>query len=112
MSLFDVLFANNTVAIIFSGDIAREIARKHNIPPAYSAAWLDIFSCVFQGIPHGAQILLASSIAGVSPFGCAVRLLLSHTRNGCHPLYLVYVNLQEKGREGELLINEWSEISS
>ncbi len=67
-SLFDIMLANNTIAIILGGNIAREIGRKHQIPPAYCAAWLDIFSCVFQGlIPHGAQILLASSIAGLSP---------------------------------------------
>ncbi len=68
VSIFDILLANNTIAIIFTGEIAREIVKKHKIPPHYSAAWLDIFSCVFQGIiPYGAQILLASTIAGVSP---------------------------------------------
>ena len=68
VSIFDLLLANNTIAIIFSGEIARDIAKKNNIPAHYSAAWLDIFSCVFQGIiPYGAQILLASAIAGVSP---------------------------------------------
>lgn len=68
VSIFDILLANNTIAIIFTGEIARELAKKHKIPPHYSAAWLDIFSCVFQGlIPYGAQILLASAIAQVSP---------------------------------------------
>jgi len=68
VSVFDILLANNTVAIIFSGEIARDFAKKYHIPPHYSAAWLDIFSCVFQGIiPYGAQILLAATIAGVSP---------------------------------------------
>ncbi|MEH0002791.1 MAG: Na+/H+ antiporter NhaC family protein [Holosporaceae bacterium] len=68
VSLFDILLANNTIAIILSGEIAREIARRNKVPAAYSAAWLDIFSCVFQGlIPYGAQILLASTIAGISP---------------------------------------------
>lgn len=68
VSIFDVLLANNTIAIIFSGEIARNIAKKYRIPAHYSAAWLDIFSCVFQGlIPYGAQILLASTIVGVSP---------------------------------------------
>lgn len=68
VSIFDILLANNTIAIIFTGEIARELAKKHNVPAHYSAAWLDIFSCVFQGIiPYGAQILLASAIAHVSP---------------------------------------------
>ena len=66
--MFDILLANNTIAIIFSGEIAREIAKKYNIPPHYSAVWLDIFSSVVQGIiPYGAQVLLASAITGVSP---------------------------------------------
>jgi Na+/H+ antiporter NhaC len=68
VSIFDILLANNVIAIIFCGEIARDIAKKYNIPPHYSAAWLDIFSCVFQGIiPYGAQVLLASTIAKVSP---------------------------------------------
>ncbi len=66
--IFNLLLANNTIAIIFSGEIAREIAKKHKIPRHYSAVWLDIFSCVIQGIiPYGAQILLASAFAGISP---------------------------------------------
>ncbi len=67
-SIFDILLANNVIAIIFCGEIAKDISKKYNIPPHYSAAWLDIFSCVFQGIiPYGAQVLLASTIAKVSP---------------------------------------------
>jgi Na+/H+ antiporter NhaC len=66
--IFDLLLANNTIAIIFSGEIARDIAKRYKIPRHYSAVWLDSFSCVFQGlIPYGAQILLASAIAGISP---------------------------------------------
>lgn len=68
VSVFDILLANNTVAIIFSGEIVRNIAIKYRIPRHYSATWIDNFSCVFQGlIPYGAQVLLASSIAGISP---------------------------------------------
>jgi Na+/H+ antiporter NhaC len=68
VSIFDILLANNTIAIIVTGELAREIAKKHQIPPHYSATWLDIFSCVLQGIiPYGAQILLASAIAKTSP---------------------------------------------
>jgi Na+/H+ antiporter NhaC len=75
VSIFDILLANNTIAIIFSGEIARDIAKRYHIPKHYSAAWLDIFSCVFQGIiPYGAQILLVSSIAGVSPLHIALNV--------------------------------------
>lgn len=64
VSIFDILLANNTIAIIFSGDFARKISEKYKIPSHYTATWLDTFSCVFQGIiPYGAQILLASVIA-------------------------------------------------
>ncbi|MDR2677726.1 MAG: hypothetical protein LBB26_04175 [Puniceicoccales bacterium] len=67
-SFFALMFANNTVAIIFSGEIAREIAKKNGVPPHRSAAWLDTFSCVFQGIaPYTPQLLLASAIGDISP---------------------------------------------
>ena len=67
--IFSNLFvANNTVAIILSGDMAREVAREYGVDPKRSAALLDIFSCVVQGIiPYGAQLLLACSIAKLSP---------------------------------------------
>ncbi|APR69474.1 MULTISPECIES: Na+/H+ antiporter NhaC family protein [Acinetobacter] len=67
--VFSNLFvANNTVAIILSGDMARVVAKEYGIDPKRSAALLDIFSCVTQGIiPYGAQLLLACSIAKISP---------------------------------------------
>lgn len=68
----DVLTANNTVAILISGDLARDIAQRHGISPRRSASLLDIFSCVMQGVlPYGAQILLAGSLAGLSPLAIA-----------------------------------------
>lgn len=69
VSLFDLLLANNTIAIIVSGPFARSIVHQTDISTAHAAAWLDIFSCVMQGlIPYGAQLLLVSSLANVSPF--------------------------------------------
>lgn len=67
--VFSNLFvANNTVAIILSGDMAREVAQVYGVDPKRAAALLDIFSCVVQGlIPYGAQLLLACSIAKMSP---------------------------------------------
>ena len=67
--IFANLFvANNTVAIILSGDMAREVAKEYGVEPKRAAALLDIFSCVVQGIiPYGAQLLLACSIAKMSP---------------------------------------------
>lgn len=67
-----VLTANNTVAILISGDLARDIAQRHGITPRRSASLLDVFSCVVQGVlPYGAQILLAASLAGLSPLAIA-----------------------------------------
>lgn len=64
----DVFTANNTVAILISGGLARDVAQQHGVPPARAASVLDIFACVTQGIlPYGAQILLAASLSKVSP---------------------------------------------
>lgn len=68
----DVFTANNTVAILVSGSVARDIAEKHGISPRRAASVLDIFACVTQGLlPYGAQILLAASLASVSPLALA-----------------------------------------
>ena len=70
VSLADIAVANNTVAILISGPIARDICREYKVDPRKSASLLDIFSCIFQGIiPYGAQILLVGSLTagGVSP---------------------------------------------
>ncbi len=66
--LANLATANNTVAIILSGSLARDIAQRHGVDPRRSASLMDIFSCVTQGLlPYGAQVLLAGSIAALSP---------------------------------------------
>lgn len=68
VAVADLCTANNTVAIILTGGMAREIAATSGVDPRRSASLLDIFSCVVQGLaPHAAQVLLAGSIAGISP---------------------------------------------
>lgn len=68
----DIVTANNTVAILISGSLARDVAQRHGVSPRRAASILDIFSCVAQGlIPWGAQILLAASLAKVSPLAIA-----------------------------------------
>lgn len=63
VSLADIAVANNTVAILFSGTIAKDIATHYEIDPRKSASLLDIFACVMQGIiPYGAQLLLVGSL--------------------------------------------------
>ena len=67
-SVTDVFTANNTVAILISGGVARDIAERHRVPPARAASVLDIFVCCVQSLlPYGAQILLAASLAVLSP---------------------------------------------
>lgn len=66
----DMAVANNTVAIIITGPIAKELSKKYKVDPRKSASLLDIWTCIFQGfIPYGAQILLAGSLTAgaVSP---------------------------------------------
>lgn len=60
--------ANNTVAIITVGSVSREIATRFGIPPRSTASILDTCSCIVQCmIPYGAQTLLATGLAGISP---------------------------------------------
>lgn len=60
----DIATANNTVAIVMAGPIAKQISMEYGITPRESASLLDTFSCIFQGIiPYGAQMLIAVSTA-------------------------------------------------
>ena len=59
--------ANNTIAILSVGDIARRVAEQYDIDPRRSASLLDTTSCCAQGLlPYGAQLLMAGSLAGIS----------------------------------------------
>lgn len=63
VALTDFATANNTVAIIISAPVARDLSRKYGVDPKRSASLLDIFSCVVQGIiPYGAQVLYACAL--------------------------------------------------
>lgn len=67
--LVDMCTANNTVAIVMAGPIAKEISEEFQISPKRSASLLDIFTSVGQGlIPYGAQLLSAASLTGLTPF--------------------------------------------
>ena len=60
----DIATANNTVAIVMAGPIAKQISSEYDITPKETASLLDTFSCIFQGIiPYGAQMLVAISTA-------------------------------------------------
>ncbi len=63
-ALLDLATATNTVAIILSGDLAKNISKKYKIDPRRTASLLDIFSCVFQGLlPYSGQLLLSTGFA-------------------------------------------------
>ena len=64
----DLSTANNTIAIMIAGPLAKDIATKYNIEPRKAASIIDIFSCAVQGIiPYGAQLIVAAGVAGISP---------------------------------------------
>ena len=67
VSLVNLCTANNTIAIITTGPLAKDITEKFGLDPRKTASILDTFSCFVQGIiPYGAQMLMASGLAGVS----------------------------------------------
>ena len=68
VSFANLCTANNTIALIMAGPIAKDIADRFHIDPRRSASLLDIFSCFVQGIiPYGAQMLMAAGLGAVSP---------------------------------------------
>ncbi|WP_342775816.1 Na+/H+ antiporter NhaC family protein [Shewanella canadensis] len=68
VALTNACVANNTVSIVVTGDIAKDLAQKHEVTPKRAASIMDIFSCIVQGlIPYGAQALLVASIFSISP---------------------------------------------
>ena len=63
----NICTANNTIAILSVGDIAKRVAEQFDIDPRRAASLLDTTSCCIQGIlPYGAQLLMASGLAGIS----------------------------------------------
>ncbi len=67
--LVDTCTANNTVAIVMTGPIAKEISEEYGVDPKRSASLLDMFTSVGQGlIPYGAQLLSAATLTGLTPF--------------------------------------------
>ena len=67
VSLADCATANNTVAIILCGGVAKDMSREFRVDPRRTASLLDVFSCVFQGIiPYGAQLLMAASLTAAT----------------------------------------------
>jgi Na+/H+ antiporter NhaC len=67
VSMVNICTANNTIAIITVGPLAKDISARFGLDPRKTASILDTFSCLIQGmLPYGAQMLMASGLAGVS----------------------------------------------
>jgi Na+/H+ antiporter NhaC len=65
----NLCIANNTVAIVVTGDVSKDIAQHHQISAKRSASLLDVFACIAQGlVPYGAQALLLGASFGLSPW--------------------------------------------
>lgn len=68
VSVTDIATANNTISIIMTGPLAKDIADEYKIDPRKSASLLDIFAGCWQGIvPYGGQMLVVSGLAAISP---------------------------------------------
>ena len=78
VSLIDLCTANNTVAIITVGGIAKQIGDKYGVDNRKCASILDTFSCTMQGIiPYGAQLLMAAGLAQLNPISIVPYLYYS-----------------------------------
>ena len=83
--------ANNTIAIISVGGIAKDIAARFGIDPRKSASLLDTFSCLIQGfLPYGAQLLLASQLAGTTPLSITQYLYYPLLLGVCAILAIIF----------------------
>ena len=88
--------ANNTVAIVIAGPIAKEISEDYDIEPSRSASLLDMFASVFQGIiPYGAQLLTAAALSGLTPFAIIPYLFYPYLMAVCG---IVSILLPQKKR--------------
>ncbi len=82
--------ANNTIAILSVGGIAREIADRFGVDRRKSASLLDTFSCFTQGlIPYGAQLLMAAGLAAISPLEIIGYLYYPFILGGCAVVAIV-----------------------
>ena len=92
--------ANNTIALIMAGPIAKEIAVRFKIPANRSASILDIFSCFVQGaIPYGAQLLMAAGLSNLSPLAIMQYLYYPYLL-GIGALLAIWLGLPRRGPRG------------
>ena len=96
VSLANLCTANNTIAIITTGRIARDITERFGLDPRKSASILDTFSCLVQGfIPYGAQLLMAAGLAGISSISIITHLYYPFVM-GLFALFAILLRLPRK----------------
>ena len=91
VSISNICTANNTIAIITSGAIAKDITSRFGLDPRKVASILDTFSCLVQGIiPYGAQLLMAASLAGISSMSIIAYLYYPFVMGLCALLAILF----------------------
>ena len=96
VSLVDICTANNTVAIVTVGPIAKNISNKYELEPKRVAGIMDMFSCAFQGIiPYGAQLISAAGLAAISPFSIMKYLFYPYLMGIC-AIISIYIYWRKK----------------
>lgn len=91
VSLINLCTANNTVAIITVGPLAKDVAERYGVDKRKSASILDTFSCFTQGvIPYGAQLLMAAGLASINPIDIIPYLYYSFIMGGCALLSILF----------------------
>lgn len=89
--LVDFCTANNTIAIVMAGPVAREIGEKFGVDKKRIASILDIFASVGQGlIPYGAQLLTAAALVGISPIEIMPNLYYPILMLVCVVLFMIF----------------------
>ena len=98
LALFvDACTANNTVAIVMTGPIAKEISEEFDVDPRRSASLLDMFTSVGQGIiPYGAQLLSAATLTGLTPLQIIPNLYYPLLMGVCGVLAIIFLPQSRK----------------
>lgn len=87
----DMLTANNTIAILAVGPVARSISYRYGIDAKHSASILDTMSCFAQGIiPWGAQLLIAAGLASINPLDIIPYLYYPYILGAFTILYILF----------------------
>lgn len=103
VGLVDTCTANNTIAIVTVGPIAKDISDQYNLEPSRVAGILDMFSCAVQGIiPYGAQLLSAASLATISPFEIMKYLFYPYLMGVSALIFIIFFSKIRNKRESEI----------